>query len=91
MKKWIHSKTYIVDSDLIDLTDRAIKLPVAGRGEHHPRYYVYFPLKTKQGKDIVKLSDLGNRRTKVLIEDWILESKRKSGDILLGDDILTTL
>ena len=77
-------KEYIVDSDLIKETERAIGLPVGHRGEYHAVSCIWFP------KHYIQMKDLGSRRMRVTIPAWLVAKKRTTGELLSGFDIITT-
>lgn len=76
--------TYIVDDDYIRETEKAVGLPVSRRRSDVRVGTIWFP------KSQVQLVPIGYHRVKVTIPQWIINSKRESGELLSSFDILTT-
>lgn len=74
---------YIIDDDYIRETEKAVGLPVSRRRSAVRIATIWFP------KSQVKLQPIGFRKVKVTIPQWIVNSKRESGELLSGHDILT--
>ena len=76
--------SYIVDDDYICETEKAIGLPVSRRGSDVRVRTIWFP------KSQLQLVPMGYHRVKVTVPQWIIDSKRKSGEFLSSLDIMTT-